>query len=133
MSNRLYFIVAIGKLVFLIFAKMRHNDVLMIRFFCKTCFIFLISMFFMSVKVLYLLQCTEKLVNGCYRENVTLIIAFPPNETVPVARNGKYHILNKLFIYQIFIKCRWNIESKINKYFHFFEIQKRWPWRSSLT
>ena len=38
MSKRLYFVVAIGKLVFLISAKIKHNDVLlfiMIRFFIK--------------------------------------------------------------------------------------------------
>ena len=56
-------------------------------------------MFFLPVNVLYVLQCTEKLVNACYRENVTLIIAFPPNKTVPEANNGKYQILNKLFTY----------------------------------
>ena len=60
-------------------------------------------MFFLPVNVLYVLHCTEKLVNACYRENVTLIIAFPPNKTVPEANNGKYQILNKLFTYQIII------------------------------
>ena len=96
MSKRLYSIVAIGKFVFLIFAKIKHNND---TFFYQISFILHILMFFLSVKVLYLLQCTEKLVSGCYRENVTLIITFPPNKTVHEARNGKYQIMNKLFIY----------------------------------